>query len=496
MADAPRVPLARLRLILANLLRRVVPSPALAAAPAVATDGASALERALAALAADHPGCSGFVLLDDGPIAFLLRAALADRAERRIDVQYYAYLADATGTLLMQRLLAAADRGVRVRILLDDSGIGWRDRALAELDAHPCIEVRLFNPSSVRSGLLRVVEFLFNMRRLNRRMHNKIFAVDRAAAIVGGRNVSDHYFVSRARASFRDYDVAALGPAAAAAADSFERFWSSPLAVPAMRLVRLRSESRAIDSRRVKLARRVARLLPDHAARTAAADAQLGAWLGGARLHWARGEVVAENPERASGADERVVAGRLEEVLARAEHEVLIESAYLVPGAGGLALFAGLVRRGLRVRILTNALAATDVPVVHAGYAPYREPLLEAGVELHEFRRTLHAKVLVVDRRIAWVGSFNVDPRSVNLNTEAGVLIESPSLAAELAGHIEADLDAENAWRLTRAAEGGLIWTGSRLGRPLEHRAEPEAPLWRRVHVALFSLVPGSEGLL
>lgn len=496
MAAAPRAPLARLRLILAAWLRRVVPARLPAKAAATGADGSSALERALAAIEPGHPGCSGFVLLEDGPIAFLLRAALADRAERRIDVQYYAYLADATGMLLMQRLLAAADRGVHVRILLDDSGIGWRDRALAELDAHPAIELKVFNPSSVRRGLLRVVEFLFNMRRLNRRMHNKIFAVDRAAAIVGGRNVSDSYFVRRARASFRDYDVAALGPAAAAAADSFDRFWSSPLAVPAERLLRLREPARALDSRRQRLAQRVARLVPDHVQRTAAAAAQLGEWLGGTELHWARGEVVADDPERASGVEARVVAGRLIEVLARAEREVLIESAYLVPGAEGLALFAGLVQRGLRVRILTNTLAATDVPVAHAGYAPYRELLLAAGVELHEFRRTLHAKVLVVDRKIAWVGSFNVDPRSVELNTEAGVLIESPSLAAELADHIESDLDPENAWRVSRAAEGGLRWSCTRQGRSIESRREPEAALWRRVHVALFGLIPGSEGLL
>ncbi len=494
MADAPRAPLARLRQILAALLRRgaSVPAPQLAAAAA----GTTALERALAALSVDHPGCSGFVLLDDGPIAFLLRAALADRAEQRIDVQYYAYLADAAGTLLMLRLLAAADRGVRVRILIDDSGIGWRDRALAELHAHPCIEVRLFNPSSVRRGLLRVVEFLSNMRRLNRRMHNKTFAVDRAAAIVGGRNVSDRYFAARAHASFRDYDVAALGAAAAEAADSFERFWQSPLAVPASQLVALPRAANALARRRLRLEARVARLVPDHAERRAAAAAQLSDWLGGTALHWARGGVVAEDPERASGADERVVAGRLADVLATAEREVLIESAYFVPGAGGLALFAELVRRGVRVRILTNALAATDVPVVHAGYAPYRAPLLEAGVELHEFRTGLHAKVLVVDRRIAWVGSFNVDPRSVELNTEAGMLIESPSLAEELAGHIERDLDPEHAWRLAHDADGSLVWRGTRRGRALEFRREPGAPLWRRLHVALFALIPGSEGLL
>jgi putative cardiolipin synthase len=496
LAAAPRAPLARLRLILAALLRRVVPARRAAKVAAAAAAGSTALERALAAIEPGHPGCSGFVLLEDGPIAFMLRAALADRAERRIDVQYYAYLADATGTLLMQRLLAAADRGVRVRILLDDSGLGWRDRVLAELDAHPAIELKLFNPSSARHGLLRVVEFLFNMRRLNRRMHNKIFAVDRAAAIVGGRNVSDSYFVRRSRQSFRDYDVAAFGPAAAAAAGTFERFWQSPLAVPAERLLRLRDPARALESRRRRLAQRVAKLFPDHAARTAAAAAQLSEWLGGAALHWAPGEVIADDPDRASGADARLVAGRLAEVLARAEREVLIESAYLVPGEEGLALFAGLVRRGLRVRILTNSLAATDVPVVHAGYAPYRERLLAAGVELHEFRRTLHAKVLVVDRRTAWVGSFNVDPRSVELNTEAGVLIESPSLAAELAEHIESDLGPENAWRLSLAADGGLRWGCTRQGRAIESRREPEAALWRRVHVALFSLIPGSEGLL
>jgi putative cardiolipin synthase len=522
VADAPRAPLARLRQILAALLRRA-PRAVVASERPTLEPGASTLARALADLTASGPpqgggaeqrGRSGFALLDDGAIAFLLRAALADRAEQRIDVQYYAYLADAAGTLLMHRLLAAADRGVRVRILLDDSGLGWRDRALAELDAHPCIDLKLFNPSSERSRLWRLVEFLLNMRRLNRRMHNKMFVVDGAVAIVGGRNVSDRYFAGRTRASFRDYDVAALGPAAAEAAASFERFWSSPHAVPTSRLIRLRSAPAALARRRETLARQVARLVPDQAARSASAEEQLSAWLSGTALHWARGEVIAEDPERVSGAGGNVIADRLTEVLARAEHEVLIESAYFVPGAEGVALFAAAVRRGVRVRILTNALAATDVPVVHAGYAPYRAALLDAGVELHEFRRrprgrrwvprrlavateetVLHAKVLVVDRRIAWVGSFNVDPRSVAINTEAGVLIESPGLAEELALHIEADLGPEHAWRLARAGQG-LVWRGQRQGRPLEFHHEPEASLWRRVRVALFGLVPGSEGLL
>jgi putative cardiolipin synthase len=478
----------------------------------------TALGRAFAAAAADHPGQDAFVLLEDGTEAFLARAELVRRAERAVDLQYYIYEGDRAGSVLAYELLRAAERGVRVRILLDDSGIGVRDVVLAELDAHRNVEVRVFNPTTQRGGLARLVEFLTRVSRLNRRMHNKILAVDGVAAIVGGRNIGDHYFGARSRVSFRDYDVLTFGAAAAEAGVSFDRFWNSEHAFPVGALGRELPEARAAQLR-ARLERSIARAIPDYAARADAAQGDAAAWSRAQPVHWATGQVVSERPERISGdATDGLVLGTLARALAAAEREVLIESAYFVPQDGGVALLAGLVQRGVQVTVLTNALASNDVPAVHAGYAPYRRALLEAGVRLHEFRRrprgkrrwaslrraaehetSLHAKVMVIDGRKAWVGSFNMDPRSARLNTEVGVMVESAAFAAELAGHIATDVAPSNAWRLGLEADGGgtrIVWEGLRDGLPVRFTAEPDVGWWRRFQQSLYGAMPGIEEVL
>jgi putative cardiolipin synthase len=269
-----------------------------------------------------------------------------------------------------------------------------------------------------------------------------------------------------------------------------------------------------------RLSRAIARVVPDYDARSRAALDDLAVWSRTQSVHWAVGRVVSEPPERIG--DEGaggLVMSTLAQALAAAEREVLIESAYLVPQEGGVALLAALVRRGVQVTVLTNALASNDVPAVHAGYASYRRALLEAGVRLHEFRRrprgkrrwrawrraaesetSLHAKVMVIDRRIAWVGSFNMDPRSARLNTEVGVLIESASFAAELAGHIAADIAPEHAWRvaLEPDADGAnrLVWAGRRDGAELRFTEEPDVGFWRRAQQRALRMLPGFESML
>jgi len=479
----------------------------------------TALGRAFAAAAVGHPGQGAFVLLEDGAKAFLARAALVRRAERAVDVQYYIYQGDSAGSVLAYELLRAAERGVRVRILLDDSGIGLRDVVLAELDAHRNVEVRVFNPTVERAGVARVVEFLTRISRLNRRMHNKIMTVDGVAAIVGGRNIGDHYFGAPTRLSFRDYDVLMGGAAAAQAGDSFDGFWSSDHAFPIGALDDEVPEARAVQLL-ARLERSILRAIPDYEARARGAAATLAEWAGPDGVHWAVGRVVSEPPERISGdAATGVVVGTLAEALASAEREVLIESSYFVPQDAGVELLAGLVRRGVAVTVLTNALASTDVPAVHAGYAPYRHALLEAGVRLHEFRRrprgrrrwalrrssaehetSLHAKVMVIDRRWSWIGSFNMDPRSTRLNTEVGVMIESPSFAAELADQIAADIAPGHAWRVVLEPDAfgvpGLVWSGERDGRPVRVEREPDVGVWRRLQQTAYGLMPGIETVL
>lgn len=467
--------------------------------------------RRFAAHAPAHPGCSAFALLEDGPRALRARIDLARAAERTLDLQYYIYQGDRAGTLLTYELLRAAERGVQVRILLDDHGLGFgfRERTLRELDAHRNIEVRIFNPTVQRGRLARIVEFLTRMSQLNRRMHNKIFVVDGVAAIIGGRNIGDHYFSGRRRANFRDYDALMFGPAASEAGASFDGFWRSAHAVPVPRLFRQALPEARAGALLARLGRIVSQTMPELLAAEKAAADPVAAWFADPALHWGAGRVVGELPERVEGdaAGQRIGAA-LGEALTRAEHEVLIESAYFVPEVGGVAVLGALAQRGVRVRVLTNALAASDVPAVHAGYAPYRERLIGAGVELHEFRRhprgrrwptlrriaevetSLHAKVMVIDRRVAWIGSFNMDPRSLRLNTEVGVLVASERFAAELAACIESDMAAENAWRLelapATAGGSGLLWRGRREGVDLTIDRDPDVGVWVRLRQALF----------
>ena len=422
-----------------------------------------------------------------------------------------------------------------MRLLLDDNGIGFRDAVLAELDAHRHIEVRVFNPTTQRGGLARVVEFLTRVSRLNRRMHNKIMTVDGVAAIVGGRNIGDHYFGARFfgtrhRLSFRDYDALMFGAPAVEAGASFDRFWNSEHAVTVTAIGAGELPEARAAALTARLARGIAKAIPDYETRRTEARADFDAWFRAQRVHWARGRVVSESPERISGdesgdesgdsagaATRGQVLATLTAALARAEREVLIESAYFVPQDAGVALLAALTRRGVRVTVLTNALASNDVPAVHAGYARYREALLAAGVRLHEFRRrprgrrwallrrrepetSLHAKVMVIDGRLAWIGSFNMDPRSARLNTEVGVLIDSPSFAAELAGHIATDIAPEHAWALSLEPDPTeatrVTWQGLREGVPIRFQDEPDVGRWARAKQAFFRSLPGFEELL
>jgi putative cardiolipin synthase len=474
----------------------------------------SALAARLAALRAGHGEQTGCLLLEDGAEALMVRCALADAATAGIDVQYYAYEADLAGLVLTQRLTRAAERGVRVRILIDDVHLHRAERHLVELDAHPLIEVRSFNPTPERRGLARVLRFLMQMERLNRRMHDKAFVVDAALAVVGGRNIGDAYFGARAE-TFRDLDLFLLGPLAGQVAAAFDATWNSAHAVPiaAFRPADLAPE--LATRRATKLDARLARRLPDLPARYARARLALERWSGeGEALLWATGAVLAESPERVAGTHSQVIGPALLAVLAAAEHEVLIETAYFVPSPALLDALCGLPARGVRVKVLTNSLASTDVPAVHAGYAPHRARLIAAGVELHEFRArrrgiaalwsratretVLHTKALVVDRARVWLGSANLDPRSAWFNTELGVLVESEALALRLTRHVLQDCEPPHAWRVEADADAplGLSWTGEVAGRAVTRTREPDASALRRLKVRLVAWIPGHADFL
>ena len=477
----------------------------------------TALGRAHADGEQRHAGQSGFRFLNNGVSALLTRAALIDAAERSIDVQSYIFDADDTGLFLLDRLLAAADRGVRVRIILDDYLIGFDDATLARINAHANVEVRIFNPYPDRLWP-RILQMIAHQDTLGRRMHNKIFVVDSQMGVMGGRNIGNHYFEGEGEANFRDADALVTGPVMREAAAIFDTFWNSPIVVP----VATFGVSAADSSEDALAAWRV------HAAEYGPREEYqqrkpefMRRIFSGDNLVWAKATAVGEPPVRqAEGAAKS--SSRVAQVHAierqKAQHEVIYAVAYFVPGEAGVKMLSQLTARGVRVSVLTNSLAATDVVAVHSGYAPYREALLAGGVNLYEYRpdaprpapaghrlRTgrsesaLHAKVAVYDRQRVWIGSANFDPRSRYLNTEAGMLIESEVLAKQIMATLERDLSPSHSWRLSldaRAEPGQqLIWTGERDGQPWQATQEPDASLWRRFKVEGYRLL-GIEHLL
>lgn len=470
-----------------------------------ADTGNTAIGRAVAA-ANPRDGRSGLRALSEPLEAFAARMLLVRTAERALDVQYYIWRPDTTGTLLLKELDLAAERGVRVRLLLDDNGISGLHPLLAELNARALVEVRLFNPFPNRH--FKALGYLTDLARVNRRMHNKSMIADAQAAIIGGRNIGDAYFGADPALDFADLDVLVTGPIAAEAAGYFDAFWNSALAYPLEALEETSHEAQAT------LAERAAGIadLADtrryaEAVRTTELAAQLAS--GTLRMDWVPMRLVGDPPGKVDDtADPSTwMATDLGVALGPTLHQVDLVSPYFVPGAGGTAALAGLAARGVQLRVVTNSLAATDVAAVHAGYARRRVDLLRAGVKLHEFKpdpgrepglrrwsggsstASLHGKTIAVDRQRVFVGSFNVDPRSVHLNTEMGLVMESPALANAIADGLDRQLQHE-AFEL-RLGEGERIeWIERDNGSEVVHLAEPRASLWRRLMVALLSWLP------
>ena len=431
---------------------------------------------------------------------------LAEAAERTLDVQYYIWRQDITGTLLAGALHRAADRGVRVRLLLDDNNTAGLDAAIAALDAHPNIEVRLFNPFRTRRW--RLLGYLLDFARLNRRMHNKSFTADGEATIVGGRNVGDEYFGAGSRFVFIDLDVLAIGPVVADVSSDFERYWTSASAQPVTSVIP--AASAAVLAHAAAAAARVER---DPAAASyleAVRDSALVQDLmaGSLRLEWADVHMVSDDPAKGLGRarEDQLLWTRLQQLIGVPKRSLHLMSPYFVPGARGVQDLTSFARQGTSVRILTNALESTDVAVVHAGYAKRRQPLLAAGIELFELKRSagmpsargrtmtgssaasLHAKTFAVDDERLFVGSFNFDPRSQRLNTELGFVIDCPALARAIAEEFRTTIP-EHAYKVS-LADGAVRWEERRDGKTLVFETEPHASLWQRIVVAVISLLP------
>ena len=467
----------------------------------------SPLGKAALPMVQAHPGKSGVFALADGRDAFAARVLLADASECSLDVQYYIWNGDKTGTLLFEALRRAADRGVRVRLLLDDNNTAGLDTVLAALNSHPNIEVRLFNPFMHRRW--RVLSFLTDFRRLNRRMHNKSFIVDRQACIIGGRNVGDEYFDAGQGVSFVDLDVLAIGPVVEDVSIDFERYWSSESSYPAERVL-----ARVSQTAIAEVSAAAARVEKDPAAvaymRAIANSKYVQQVLAGElAFKWSTVQMVSDNPAKGLGLarDEELMWTRLKQVLQTPRLELELVSPYFVPGRDGVEYFSTLARQGIKVRILTNSLAATDVAAVHSGYARRRKPMLEAGVEIFEMEpefsfaptkahgalgssnASLHAKTFSIDRSRVFVGSFNFDPRSQRLNTELGFVIDCPAIAQAIADAFASIIPAR-AYQVRLSAAASLQWVEQRDGEEVVYDREPRAGFALRAFVGMLSMLP------
>lgn len=473
-----------------------------------AESAATPLGRALAPEIEAHPGLSGIFPLADAQDAFAARVLLARAAERTLDVQYYIWRGDMTGTLLFEALHEAADRGVRVRLLLDDNNTSGLDPTLRALDAHPLIEVRLFNPFLVRSP--RVFGFLSDFSRLNRRMHNKSFTADSQATIVGGRNIGDEYFGAGDGVLFADLDVIAVGPVVTEVSSDFDRYWASESSYPVGLLLP------AADPEQLTRLATSASLVERSPAAASYVQAIresnfIGQMLEGSlTFQWSPTRLVSDDPAKGLGRaePEALLPFQLHEIIGVPRSDVELVSPYFVPTQAGVEAFVALAQMGVKVRILTNSLDATDVAAVHSGYAKHRRALLEAGIELYEMRRlnpemdkrkrtgpfgssgsSLHAKTFAVDRQRVFVGSFNFDPRSVNLNTELGLIIDNPVLAGQIDDMFNSDI-ARTAYEVRLTDDGTLYWIEQVGGQDVYHAREPGTTVWQRLGVSVLALLP------
>lgn len=467
------------------------------------------LDTEVAPATSRHPGASGFRLLADGMEAFALRGYSARSAGRSLDIQTYIWHDDLTGRLLAAEVLEAADRGVQVRILLDDLDARAKSLVLLALDSHPRISIRIYNPFATREGMLGTAfEFASDFARVNRRAHNKSWIVDGRLAIAGGRNVGDEYFMASPEANFQDLDLLVAGPAVEALSGAFDSYWNSTSAWPIRAIDKRKPGEEALPATREAL-------------RKSTRDASHDAWVqalgdpdalarirvGHLGMRWTREwQLFQDAPDKLEqrvpeSAASPVLAG-LSSAMRDAQREIAIISPYFVPGDDGAQALVGGVRDGLRIRILTNSLASNDVAAVHGGYVRHRGVLARGGVELWELKprlggtqgslfgssgARLHGKAAIIDARTLFVGSLNLDPRSVELNSEQGLLVSDPVLAAQLVALFDNMTRPENAWAISwDPTRKRLLWRDADGVRD----REPDAGLSRRAVARLAYWLP------
>lgn len=473
-----------------------------ALAPAV--DGPLAqLSKTCEKKVAEDQSC--FLLLDRNDDDLRWRLALIDSAQLSLDLQTFIWARDFSGRLLISRMLQAAQRGVRVRLLVDDFPTRGRDREIAVLDQHPNVEVRLWNPGNQRR-LGRNLEYLARLRELNHRLHNKVLIADNRAVISGGRNIADAYFGLSDRYNFFDLDLLTTGPVVPPVSAMFDRYWNSPQAVPGVNFHR-RADAAEITA----VKDRLQQLLEDSPL-SKIVNIEPQEWTermaqGAANMVAGRAEVIYDKPGEREPSQDALIG--LQRFIRQAQQEVLSLNPYLVPGEPFFAEAQKLEERGVHMAIMTNSLGSTNQPIVHKAYSRTRLPMLDAGVDVYEMKYqggmqseldtppiqssfvSLHAKAAVVDRRHVFIGSFNFSPRSRELNTEMGILVDSAEFGEQVALVMERSMSKDNAWRLGKSEGGEPRW----ISEDGKLTSQPSQNFWRRVQNGLFGLFPLEQHL-
>jgi len=483
---------------------------------AVAQDQSTSLGKSLLKDAKAHRYQSGFLLLDNARDSLRIRLAMVEAAEKSIDLQYYILHDDVASNLMLEALLRAAERGVRVRLLIDGISLSEAGENLAILDNQPNIQIRVFNPI-VKPAIPLLAKFrigLPDLERFTRRMHNKAIISDNQLAVTGGRNLGDEYFDDNPDFNFKDLDTLAAGPITDRISKSFDKFWNDdqsyliadlrPFNTDPAQLQALRKTMKASWAEKMDATGSTLRMerLADRLTK------------GDVPLIWAKSELSVDGPEKMDGeaAIDSKPKSRLEDLTAQAGKEFLAVSAYYVPGNDGVAWLKGMVDRGMSVKVLTNSLAATDVVAVHTGYSKYRTDVIRAGVDLYEFKpiagqkskqrpfgssapptASLHSKMYVIDRKDVIVGSYNLDPRSDELNTELAIIIHSPELAAQAVKLFERSIAPDQAYHVVLKNDD-LRWVTQENGSEKIYKSEPEAGI-RRIQAGLIGLLPIEDQL-
>ena len=458
------------------------------------------------------PDQSGFYPINDGVEALAARLLMAQRAEKSIDVQYYLIKNDIVGRAFIYVLLLAADNGVRVRLLLDDMFTSGYDVGMAALHSHPNFEIRIFNPFH-RGAAGRAKSAVTGFGRINRRMHNKSFTVDNQITIIGGRNIADEYFGAREDAKFGDLDVVGVGPVVQDVSNMFDTYWNHPTALPVPAFVNeLEDPEAELNALRLRLADSLEDIRESKYAEAVRSKVLAYIETDAVVFEWATYKLVVDSPDKgikAKAQEADSITTPLIGSLNSAERELIILSPYFVPLKDGIEGLVELQRRGVQVTVITNSLAANNQFTVHGGYAPSRKPLLEAGVKIYEMRpdadvegtefidasgakATLHTKAFIVDDREVFIGSFNFDPRSANLNTELGVIIRDPELALVYTVLIEEALPKQT-FEVFLNEKGKLRWRGFEDGEEVIYDKEPETTWGQRTMAWFARIIPKSQ---